>query len=107
MKYKHYAPKTEVTLVEGSSQDFAKFVNDKTDCIAVCFLEDSGILIEKTVYGSTRNEATLAKNLFECLRQLDNKGYKKAYVHAPTKNGIGLAVYNRLIRAAAFKVVKL
>lgn len=107
MKYKHYAPKTEVILVEGSGQDFANYVNGKTDCIAVCFLEDSGIVIEKTVYGSTKNEATLAKNLFECLRQLDNKGYQKAYVHAPTKSGIGLAVYNRLIRAAAFKVVKL
>jgi len=59
------------------------------------------------VYGSRKNEKSLARKIFSLLRQIDNKNYKAAYVHAPEKNGVGLAVYNRLIRAAAFKVIKL
>ena len=40
------------------------------------------------------------------LRQLDRTGAKKVYIHAPAPDGVGLAVYNRLIRAAAFRVVE-
>ena len=40
----------------------------------------------------------------ELLRELDRLGAKKIYVHAPEKDGVGLAVYNRLVRAAAFHI---
>ena len=107
MKYKHYSPKTEVFLVEGSANEFADFVNEKNDSVAICFDEDSDIKIDFLVYGSRKNEKSLTRKIFSLLRQIDNKNYKAAYVHAPEKNGVGLAVYNRLIRAAAFKVIKL
>lgn len=107
MKYKHYSPKTQVVLVESDSEAFAEYVNSKENCVAVCFEEDSGINAPSVVYGSKNNEASLAKNIFAVLRQLDNGSFETAYVHAPSKTGIGLAVYNRLIRAAGFKVVKL
>lgn len=106
MKYKHYAPKTETYLVEG--KNFADFVNRKTDAVAVCFLEESEqISISKIVYGQSQNPETLAQGLFAVLREVDKTGAKEVYIHAPEKDGIGLAVYNRLIRAAAFKVIKL
>ncbi len=106
MKYKHYAPKTETYLVEGDK--FAEFVNKQKDAVAVCFLEESDkICIEKIVYGSKAEPHTLALNVFSVLREVDNLGVKSIYIHAPERNGIGLAVYNRLIRAAAFKVIKL
>jgi L-threonylcarbamoyladenylate synthase len=106
MKYKHYAPKTETVLVEG--ENFADFVNQKTDSIAVCFSEEADeIKIPKIIYGSRENTETQAQSIFAVLREIDEKGIKTAYVHAPSKDGIGLAVYNRLIRAAAFKVIKL
>ncbi len=107
MKYKHYAPKAEVFLVEGDVADFVNFVNKQTDAVAVCFKEDTDIKIPTIVYGSKCDELTLAQNVFGVLRDIDKKGFKKAYIHAPSKNGVGLAVYNRLIRAAAFKVIVL
>ena len=106
MKYKHYAPKAETYLVEG--ENFADFVNQKPDSVAVCFLEEANeIKIPKIIYGSRESGETQAQNIFAVLRDIDEKGIKTAYIHAPQKDGIGLAVYNRLIRAAAFKVIKL
>lgn len=107
MKYKHYSPEIEVVLVDGDSKKYAEFVNNADNAVAVCFSEDSGINVKKYVYGSKFDEATQAKNIFGILRQLNNEKGKTAYVHAPSKTGIGLAVYNRLIRAAAFKVINL
>lgn len=106
MKYKHYAPKIETFLVEG--ENFAEFVNQKADVVAICFLEESdNITIPKIVYGSEKSPETFAQNLFSALREVDTLSVNEVYIHAPEKSGIGLAVYNRLIRAAAFKVIKI
>lgn len=108
MKYKHYAPKTEAILVEGCSNSFVKFVNSKTNCAAICFEEEYySIAVPKISYGSKRNESTLAQNVFSVLRDVDSLGVEQVYIHAPSKDGVGLAVYNRLIRACGFKVVVL
>jgi len=108
MKYKHYAPETETFLVVGDSESFVNFVNHKNDSLAVCFEEESDkIKIKKICYGNINNEETLAHNLFSVLRQTDENGVKTVYIHAPSKKGVGLAVYNRLIRASAFKVIEL
>ena len=108
MKYKHYAPKTESFLVEGDSDSFAELVNGKENCVAVCFAEESDkIKIPKLIYGSLLDEQTLAHEVFSVLRKVDSFGADKVYIHAPSKEGVGLAVYNRLIRAAAFRVIKL
>ena len=107
MKYKHYAPKTESYLVEGGSEDYAEFVNSQTNCLAVCFAEDSEkIVIPKLIYGKMENEATLAHEVFSVLRSVDSFDVEKVFIHAPSKQGVGLAVYNRLIRATGFKVIK-
>ena len=108
MKYKHYAPKTETYLVEGDSERFAEFVNSKQNAAAVCFSEEEDkITVPKLCYGSQGDESTLAHSVFSVLRRADNLGVQAIYVHAPSKSGVGLAVYNRLIRAAAFRVIKL
>ncbi len=105
MKYKHYAPETTTILVEG--ENFADFVNAKQNAVAVCFSEESEqIKIPKIVYGTKENPESLANKLFAVLRDVDKMGVNTVYVHAPDKNGVGLAVYNRLIRAAAFKIIK-
>ncbi len=106
MKYKHYAPKTEAYLVEGLG--FADFVNKQKDSAAICFEDESEqIIIPKIVYGDSNDELTLAHDVFSSLREIDKLGVKKVYIHAPSKKGVGLAVYNRLIRATGFKVLKL
>lgn len=107
MKYKHYAPKTRLVLVEGGSEAYCEYVNGK-GVAAVCFKEEAEkIKGQAFVYGSDGNPETMAHGLFAVLRELDEKNVKEAFVHAPEKNGVGLAVYNRLIRACAFNVVKL
>ena len=106
MKYKHYAPKTETYLVEGES--FADFVNGKENCAAICFKNESEkITVPKIIYGDNLDETTLAHDVFSALRGIDELGVGEVYIHAPSKTGVGLAVYNRLIRAAGFKVIKL
>lgn len=108
MKYKHYAPKTETYLVEGTGRSFADYVNSKPHCAALCFEEDSEkITVPKLVYGTKKDEKTLAHSVFSALREADRLGAEVIYVHAPSRTGVGLAVYNRLIRAAAFRVITL
>lgn len=108
MKYKHYAPQTKAVLVEGCSNSFVKLVNEKTDCAAICFEEEYyNVNVPKISYGSKRDENTLAQNVFSVLRDIDSLGVKEVYIHAPSKDGVGLAVYNRLIRACGFEVIKL
>ncbi len=108
MKYKHYAPKTDSYLVEGSSEEFAEFVNSYESALAVCFEEESGkIKIPRLIYGKENNELSLAHELFSVLRQVDSFGVERVFIHAPSKQGVGLAVYNRLIRATGFKVINL
>ncbi|MEE0946016.1 MAG: L-threonylcarbamoyladenylate synthase [Acutalibacteraceae bacterium] len=108
MKYKHYAPATDLYLIESSSEKFCDFVNTKNDGVALCFREEAEkIKIPTFIYGKENDEEAMAYELFGLLRTLDDKKIQKAYVHAPSKSGVGLAVYNRLIRACAFKVVSL
>ena len=108
MMYKHYSPKTEVFLVEGSNHQFVSFVNKKENSAAVCFSEEAAkIKVKALSLGCKENTADHAKKLFSLLRECDKLGVKTIYIHAPTKEGIGLAVYNRLVRAAGFKVIKL
>ncbi len=107
MKYKHYAPKTTLYLVNGESKDFCDFVNSER-CVAVCFKEEAQNIKGKTfIYGEEENEEGMAQSIFAVLRELDKEKIEKAYVHAPKKCGVGLAVYNRLIRACAFRVIDL
>ena len=108
MKYKHYSPKAEVFLVEGDKKAFCDFVNSKENSVAICFEEDEEDLKIKSIsYGSEQDVKKQAREIFSILRKVDEIGAKTVYVHAPKKEGIGLAVYNRLIRAAAFKVINL
>ncbi|MBP3390696.1 MAG: threonylcarbamoyl-AMP synthase [Clostridia bacterium] len=108
MMYKHYSPKTEVFLVEAEAEEFISFVNSKENCAAICFSEEQGSITAPTLsLGAKDNNKNQAQNLFSLLRECDSLGVQTVFVHAPKKDGVGLAVYNRLIRAAGFKVIKL
>lgn len=110
MKYKHYAPKARVVLVEGDREAYLSYVNARggQGACALCFQEDAdGLQIPAVLYGRAADPDSEARALFDALRRLDGEGYAVAYAHAPQKDGVGLAVYNRLIRAAAFQVVTL
>lgn len=105
MKYKHYAPKARVTLLHGSCDSFCYFVNEhkKDGVAALCFEEDrEGLTVPALVLGSVNAPKDWMFYLFQQLRKADEEGYTRVYAHCPPKTGEGLAVYNRLIRAAAF-----
>lgn len=108
MLYKHYSPKTETFLVESDTARFIDFVNKKQNCAAICFKDEyNAIKCKKISYGSNDNKQELARNLFSALRSVDGLNADTVYIHAPDKSGMGLAIYNRLIRAAGFKVIEL
>ena len=58
-------------------------------------------------YGREGDGADQAKHIFRSLRALDEQGDGIVYARCPQKDGLSMAVYNRLIRAAAFRVIDL
>ena len=111
MKYKHYAPKANVLLLKGGDEAYISYVNAHTadDVCALCCDEDLLLLKVKTVSLGRRGDyLTHARHLFDCLRRIDeNKTIRTVYSRLPSVEGVGLAVYNRLIRAAGFEVIDL
>lgn len=110
MKYKHYAPAAEVTLLEGDTRQYRAYLRERgrPGDWAMCFEEDLPLEgIPARSYGGREDHAAQARQIFQLLRELDRQNAKRIFVHCPKKNGIGLAVYNRLVRAAAFRVVEL
>lgn len=108
MKYKHYSPKADVVMVDASPADYAAFVNSQPDCCALCFDEDVSFIKGTSVsYGSRYDDARQAHMLFYALHYLDEIGAKKVYARMPSRKGVGLAVYNRLIRSAGFQILRL
>lgn len=110
MKYKHYAPKATVVLVHADFPRFASFVAEKAGegVFALAFDEDLPRLTVPCVgYGGEDDPAGQARQLFGALRELDARGAKDVYARSPSPRGLGLAVYNRLVRAAAFREITL
>jgi L-threonylcarbamoyladenylate synthase len=110
MKYRHYSPKAEVTIVKGSLEQFISFIsNYKGEGTAVlCFDGEEELIPAKCIaYGKIDNPEQQAYRLFGALRELDNIGAKRVFARCPKAQGVGLAVYNRLLRAAGFKVIGL
>lgn len=110
MKYKHYAPEAHVILVEGKG--FARFVKEKLNetTAAMCFEETAEKLPKNSpvfVYASHSDEQNQGAKVFTLLRDMDKRGFTTVYCEAPEKTGVGLAVYNRLVRAAGFEVITL
>lgn len=110
MKYKHYAPKARLVLLEGPTDAFVAYVQAHLEpgVWALCFEEDMhGLTVPAVTYGRLGENASQANALFGALRKLDEEGARIIYAHGPSHTGVGLAVYNRLLRAAAFQVVRL
>lgn len=108
MKYKHYSPDTPIKMVVGDTNRYVDFVNlhGGEDIGALCFDEDIPFLkVPYISYGSADNTSAQSKNLFEALRKADKLGVKTLYAHYKETDSLSLAVYNRLVRAAAFSVI--
>ena len=115
MKYRHYAPGAPLVLLDGDREDAICYIlSDNLARVAVlCYSDDEAELREKLpnaniyVLGERCDEGEQAKHLFYLLREADKCKYDKIYAPLPGKEGMGLALYNRLIRAAAHTIIDL
>lgn len=108
MKYKHYAPRAEVWLVKGTPAAYTAYVNAHSGegVAALCFDEEQAELTVPAVpYGGRQQPLEQAHRIFDALRRLDEMGARTVYAACPRPEGVGLAVYNRMLRAAAFRIV--
>lgn len=108
MKYRHYAPKTKLILVE-DTEGFIDFVNRQAgDCGVLAYTEDLDRFAGRKVMdlGGREDPAGQMHNLFRILREADNMHVPVLYAPLPPKTDAYLALYNRIIRAAGCEVIK-
>lgn len=107
MKYKHYSPKADVFIVNAHGEKFAEYcvkrAEDNPKILALGAGNYSGDIFLD--YGETSE--LQAKRLFRLLREADERGADTVLVEMPSEQGVGLAVYNRLLRSAAFRIIEL
>ena len=114
MKYKHYAPKGELFIVRGGEQGSIERINSECRAHALKGEASAVICMDAEVekytadvvssLGNTYEDA--ARNLFRCLREMDEKNIEYMYIRAFEDEGLGMAIMNRLIRAAGHKVIE-
>lgn len=113
MKYRHYAPNTRVVMLDGDGADIKKYLSERSKCerVGALLFEDeltyySELNITLVDLGEHSIEAE-AHSLFAKLREIDTYNCDTFYVKVPDKTGIGLAVYNRMLKACGHEVVTL
>ena len=115
MKYRHYAPEAPLVLLDGDTDEVSRFIasEGKESFAVICYSEDEQTLRRDLegatfyVLGAKDNMNEQAHQLFAILREVDKQSYEKIYAPLPSKDGVGLALYNRMIRAAAHTIINL
>ena len=111
MKYRHYAPRAPVTVVSGEGRRTARYIRrnlgDHTGVI--CFEEyrDQFPGCQVRSIGSAQDRGEQARRVFDALRSFDGTDVTAIFAQCPGDGGLGLAVANRLKKAAGFQVVEL
>ncbi len=116
MKYKHYAPKGELYIVKGDPDRVRERIN------SLCLegtkkgLRTAVLSSDETVndyradivrsLGSRQDEESIARNLFKVLRDMDDEGADLIYTEEFNTADMGMAIMNRLIRAAGHRIIE-
>lgn len=116
MKYRHYAPKAELLIVEGEREEAVKAIRQIAYEQTRLGYRVGIIASDETFHmytvgniknaGSRENEKTVAQNLYRILREFDEEGADYIYSEAFPEGGIGTAVMNRLGKAAGHHVLQ-
>lgn len=121
MKYRHYAPNAALLLVQGAHDRIVAEIGRRAqqytmegNAIGILTTDETAALYEPELLtsckllslGSRLHQETMAANLFGRLREFDEKGVDVILAEAPETNGIGMAVMNRLVKAAGGKIIK-
>lgn len=117
MKYRHYAPRGDLSIVEGPKEKVISYINEQ--CAAQHAAgKKTGILCTdetRALYhadfvksaGTRSDEDTIARDLFLILREFDDENCEVMYSESFSDTGIGMAIMNRLMKAAGQKVIHL
>ena len=116
MKYKHYAPKGDVFIVDGSFDNMKNYIlnqlnrDEQNDIKSIAIVTDETISSYKDTnvlnLGSRADFNIIAKNIFSSLRECDNLNIDKIYIEAFEEEDIGFAIMNRLKKAAKYNIIK-
>ena len=115
MKYRHYAPKADLAIVEGDTDEVIRAINEFVKENQRAGLQSGIIATEETIsrypqgivkcIGSRAAEETIAHNLYEVLREFDQCQVSKIYSEAFYTPRMGQAIMNRLLKAAGHKII--
>ena len=111
MMYRHYAPTTPLVLLDGDPARVLAYLQKEQEarsCAILCYLEEIPHLKDIHLFpvGGQNDLPTQAHSLFSLLREADKVRADVMYAHLPSTDGLGLALYTRMIRAAAHTVLK-
>lgn len=115
MKYRHYAPRAKVIAITGNDRAVIGYINknlkNKTEKTGVlCYtgeekkFKNADMVIS---YGKKKQPVTLTQNLFDALRAFDETDVQLIFARCPGTKGLGLAVSNRIMKAAGFERIDL
>ena len=117
MKYRHYAPKADLAIVEGPTEEVINAINQFVKEDQANGLQAGIIATEETIsrypcgtvkcIGSREAEETIAHNLYEVLREFDQSQVSKIYSEAFYTPKMGQAIMNRLLKAAGHKIINI
>lgn len=114
MKYRHYAPKAPVTVVAGDPDRGADYIAAQVRAGdgVICFeeytdrfrnLTDGGLVMS---LGPAADKGEQARRVFDALRRFDHTSVRAIWAQCPDASGIGLAIANRLNKAAGFHIIE-
>ncbi len=116
MKYKHYAPKADVIIVEGEQEKIVLRINEMARDYEEKGIKVGILATDQTTHmypefltvslGSRLDPGTIAANLFKALRAFDKTDVKVILAEAVDVSGIGLAVMNRMKKAAGYNIIE-
>ena len=110
MAYRHYAPKAPVTVVAGAPEKSAEYIcrQLRGHSGVICFHEYVSLFEGHHVHdlGSAADKAEQARHVFDALRTFDETDVEEIWAQCPDRAGLGLAVENRLKKAAGFHVIE-
>ncbi len=113
MKYRHYAPAGELTIVAGESERVVCWINEKLRQSAgkktgvICTDENRDKYLADVVknIGKRDDEARIARELYRILREFDEEKVEIMYSEAFDTAGVGQAIMNRLLKAAGYHII--
>lgn len=115
MKYRHYAPKAPMVVIIGDDEDVIQYINDKIKIHNQKNLKVGVMAVEENIkrydtnykvsLGTKKNPGIIAANLFDCLREFDKIDVDYIYSEGFSEQGLGLAIMNRLKKAAGYNIL--